>query len=82
MFGNKYGRKTFCAICGVPIHNELVQFTNEELAAKSEKERDYIVGGLVFAPVNLRVINGLDVNDLNVGRFHGYSASQPQYVEP
>ncbi|RWA04580.1 hypothetical protein EKO27_g10524 [Xylaria grammica] len=82
MFGNKYGRKTFCGICGVPIHNELVHFTDEELAAKPEKERDYIVGGLVFAPVNLRVINGLDVNDLNVGRFHGYSASQPQYVEP
>ncbi|KAI1298391.1 glutathione-dependent formaldehyde-activating enzyme [Xylaria venustula] len=81
-FGRKTAGKTFCKICNVPIHNEVLKFTEEELATKTEKEREYILGGQSFAPVNLRIINNFDVNDLNVRQFDGYSEHQPAYVEP
>ncbi|KAI0535044.1 glutathione-dependent formaldehyde-activating enzyme [Xylaria digitata] len=82
LFGNKFTEKTFCNICGVPIHNELLEFTEEELAVRTKEERDWIVSGQDFAPVNLRIINGLDVNDLNISQLHGWSVLQPPYVEP
>ncbi|KAF2971750.1 hypothetical protein GQX73_g1852 [Xylaria multiplex] len=82
IFGNKFTEKTFCKICGVPIHTEILDFTEEELAVKSKEERDWIVSVQSFSPVNLRIINGLDVNDLKASQFHGYSTLQPSYLEP
>ncbi|KAI1178451.1 glutathione-dependent formaldehyde-activating enzyme [Nemania sp. FL0916] len=82
LFGLKSTGKTFCKVCGVPIHSQMMKFTEEELASKSEKEKDWILGGQSLAPVNLRIINDLDVNDLNASRFDGYTAFQPPYVEP
>ncbi|KAI1347317.1 glutathione-dependent formaldehyde-activating enzyme [Xylaria sp. FL0043] len=81
-FGRKTSGKTFCKICSIPIHNEVLKFTDEELAAKIKEDRDWILGGQNLAPVNLRIINNLDVSDLNVSRFQGYTAWHPPYVEP
>ncbi|KAI1278157.1 glutathione-dependent formaldehyde-activating enzyme [Xylaria sp. FL0933] len=81
-FGRKTSGKTFCKICSIPIHNEVLKFTDEELAAKTKEDRDWILGGQNLAPVNLRIINNLDVSDLNVSRFQGYTAWHPPYVEP
>lgn len=81
-FGKKTGEKSFCKICGVPVHNELSQPTAEELAAMTDEERDWRLGGLALAPVNLRVINDLDVNELTVTQFEGYTVWRPPYVEP
>ncbi|KAI1427815.1 glutathione-dependent formaldehyde-activating enzyme [Xylaria sp. FL1777] len=82
IFGKKTSGKTFCKICSVPIHNVALEFTEEELATKTDKERDWILGGQSLAPINLRTINEFDVNDLNVSQFQGYSVFQPPYVEP
>ncbi|KAJ2989610.1 hypothetical protein NUW58_g3383 [Xylaria curta] len=82
LFGKKNVGKTFCKVCSVPIHNHMMEFSEEELATKSQEERDWVVGGQIFSPVNLRTINGLDVNDLKVFQFQGYATLQPPYVEP
>ncbi|KAI3336760.1 glutathione-dependent formaldehyde-activating enzyme [Xylariaceae sp. AK1471] len=82
LFGKKSAGKTFCKICGVPVHNQMMQFTEEEIAAMSEATRKWCIGGKDLAPINLRLINDLNVKDLNVDRFDGYAAIQPPYVEP
>ncbi|KAI3330700.1 glutathione-dependent formaldehyde-activating enzyme [Ustulina deusta] len=82
LFGRKTSGKTFCKICGVPIHNEVMKFTEEELATKTGKEKDWILGGQSLAPVNLRIINDFDVENLNAIQFQGYSVHQPPYINP
>ncbi|KAJ3561558.1 hypothetical protein NPX13_g8899 [Xylaria arbuscula] len=82
-FGKKNSAKSFCKICGVPVHNEVLQPTAEELAAMTDEERDWRLGGLALAPVNLRIINDFDVKELDgVRQFEGYTVWQPPYVEP
>ncbi|KAI1364087.1 glutathione-dependent formaldehyde-activating enzyme [Xylaria arbuscula] len=82
-FGKKSSAKSFCKICGVPVHNEVLQPTAEELAAMTDEERDWRLGGLALAPVNLRIINDFDVKELDgVRQFEGYTVWQPPYVEP
>ncbi|KAI0509722.1 glutathione-dependent formaldehyde-activating enzyme [Xylaria bambusicola] len=81
-FGKKHSGKTFCKICGVPVHNELVEPSTEELAAMTDEEKIKRLGGISLSPINLRVIHDLNVNDLSVYQFDGYSIFQPPYVEP
>ncbi|KAI0159728.1 glutathione-dependent formaldehyde-activating enzyme [Xylariaceae sp. FL1272] len=80
--GNKTCGKSFCKICGVPVHNEILKFSDEELAAMTQEKRDWVTGGQNLCPINLRVINGLDVTELNTTKFNGYEKLQPPYEEP
>ncbi|KAI1268989.1 glutathione-dependent formaldehyde-activating enzyme [Xylariaceae sp. FL1019] len=80
--GNKTCGKSFCKICGVPVHNEILKFSDEEIAAMPQEKKDWVVGGQNLCPINLRVINGLDVTELKTVKFNGYEKLQPPYEEP
>ncbi|KAI1409676.1 glutathione-dependent formaldehyde-activating enzyme [Hypoxylon sp. FL1857] len=82
LFGSMLWGKPFCKICGVSVHNQSPSLTEEELNAMPEDRRDFIRGGLDLTPINLRIFNDLDVEDLNVGHYDGYNKNPPLYVEP
>lgn len=74
--------KLFCKICGVPLYSEAAQLTEERIAEMDEATRKWYEGAKVIKALNLRVLDGLDVNDLSPTRFDGYNFIQPGYVEP
>lgn len=82
LFNSMLWGKTFCKICGVPIHNKCEPITEEELNGMPEDRRNFIKGGQALTPINLRIFNDLNVEDLNVVQFDGYNKNLPMYVEP
>ncbi|KAF2967896.1 hypothetical protein GQX73_g5722 [Xylaria multiplex] len=82
LFNKNIASKKFCKICGVPVYSEAVQCTEEQVAQMDEGSRQWYTRSKDLIALNLRVINGLDVKDLNATRFDGYTYIQPGYVEP
>ena len=73
--------KAFCRTCGVLVDNHPVEMTEERLAALSEQTRAVHLANVHRHPVNLRVLHGVHVDDVNVTRLDGYS-KPPLYKEP
>ncbi|KAI3331521.1 glutathione-dependent formaldehyde-activating enzyme [Xylariaceae sp. AK1471] len=82
LFNKRAAKKRFCKICGVPVCQETVQFSEEKVAQMPENMKKWYVGAKDLTSLNLRVIHGLNVGDLNPKRFDGYNFIPPQYVEP
>ncbi|KAI1142300.1 glutathione-dependent formaldehyde-activating enzyme [Hypoxylon sp. FL0543] len=82
LFGSMLFGKTFCKTCGIAVHNQVQPITEDELNAMTEERRNFIKGGMEMTPINLRLFNDLDVEDLNVAHFDGYNKNLPLYVEP
>ncbi|KAI0022668.1 glutathione-dependent formaldehyde-activating enzyme [Xylariomycetidae sp. FL0641] len=84
-FAIKFGGKAFCKYCGVFVYNAIQPLPEERLEAFPAEMRDKAGGriaeALALMPVNLRIIEGLDVNDLNVEHCDGYSIGRP-WIEP
>ena len=62
-FGRKVGGHAFCSTCGVPVVNKL-----GPPGGKNAGEATSIAGRL---PVNVRTINGIDLNALPVNKADG-----------
>ncbi|KAI1386358.1 glutathione-dependent formaldehyde-activating enzyme [Hypoxylon trugodes] len=82
LFNTKLFGKTFCKICGIPIHNQPQPITEEQFNNLPEGHRKWLKSGQDLMPINLRTIDGLDVDDLNVVHYDGYNKNPPRYVEP
>ncbi|KAI0870963.1 glutathione-dependent formaldehyde-activating enzyme [Hypoxylon argillaceum] len=80
--GKKFAGKKFCKICGIPISSEAVLATDERVAQMDPDTRKWYEGAILIKALNLRVIDGLDVNDLTPARLDGYNLIKPGYVEP
>jgi len=82
-FGNKIWRKLFCKTCGVNIGSEVnPDMTEDEIAALPELYQQFRTSHINARPLNLRVVNGLDVKTLKPGRGDGFSKQEPQYIYP
>ncbi|KAI1436076.1 glutathione-dependent formaldehyde-activating enzyme [Xylaria sp. CBS 124048] len=81
-FNKKAAGKLFCKKCGVPVAVEIRQFTDEEIEQMDEATKEWYVGGRHLMPINLRIINGLNVKELAPSQCDGYSMIGPAYVEP
>ncbi|KAI1504498.1 glutathione-dependent formaldehyde-activating enzyme [Biscogniauxia marginata] len=81
-FGRCIWQKTFCKTCGVPIHNHMEDFTEEQLAAMSQEDREWTSPKRDWSPVNLRVLNGIDLSILKIERLRGSILRDPPYVNP
>ena len=60
-FGRKVGGHAFCSTCGVPVVNKL--------RPQSEGEAGAVIAGRL--PINVRTINGIDLNALPVNKADG-----------
>ncbi|KAH9891504.1 glutathione-dependent formaldehyde-activating enzyme [Xylariomycetidae sp. FL2044] len=85
-YGFNSGRalKRFCRICGIYVYNLSKNLnTPEELAALSEERREWVLRMMDCTPVNLRLIDGVDVRkDVSPVKMDGYSQIKEPYVEP
>ncbi|TGJ83001.1 hypothetical protein E0Z10_g5766 [Xylaria hypoxylon] len=81
-FNKKIVSKNFCKSCGVPVCSETVDCSEEQVAQMDEATRQWYTQSKGLMAFNLRVINGLNVKDLNPKHFNGYTYIQPGYVEP
>ncbi|KAI1342323.1 glutathione-dependent formaldehyde-activating enzyme [Xylariaceae sp. FL0016] len=80
--GRGFWSKSFCRTCGVHVLNELMPLTEEQLAGLSPETRAWTWGGKAFFPINLRVMNGVDVRELKTIKADGYGKIRPKYEEP
>ncbi|KAI1738884.1 glutathione-dependent formaldehyde-activating enzyme [Xylaria scruposa] len=83
VFNKKLAVKLFCKTCGVPICSQTATGVSEEqVAGMDENTRKWYESSKTRKALNLRVLDGLNVKDLNPGQFDGYNFIQPGYVEP
>lgn len=82
MFNKRAAKKMFCKTCGVPVGQETVKLSDEQIAQFDENTKQWYEGSKDQVSVNLRVLHGVDVKELSPNRFDGYNYVQPRYVEP
>ncbi|KAK7750470.1 hypothetical protein SLS62_007549 [Diatrype stigma] len=80
-FGLHAWGKTFCKKCGTPVGNEPMPVTGEQLARFPEGYRTFYLENSHMRPINLRILDGVDVKKLNIVQMQGYDRP-PAFVEP
>ncbi|KAF5643515.1 glutathione-dependent formaldehyde-activating enzyme [Fusarium tjaetaba] len=75
--------KTFCKMCGVQLTNKPVLQSDEAIAAMSDGDRKLYDMISPLHPVNLRVFDGIDLNEI-VGKVEKLPGADrpPKYVNP
>ncbi|KAI2611931.1 Mss4-like protein [Hypoxylon sp. NC1633] len=84
-FGRGVWRKTFCKTCGVPVHNLIDDYTPAQVSTFPESLQEWVTSHLEWSPVNLRVLEGINLKELNVRRFDGWGAEgrgRVAYINP
>lgn len=82
LFGLSMMGKTFCKTCGVQLTNEPAELSEEALAALPSDKLEWFQSGRARHPVNLRVLNGVDLALLTPQRLTMTAEMEPQYVNP
>ncbi|KAH7123343.1 glutathione-dependent formaldehyde-activating enzyme [Dactylonectria estremocensis] len=82
-FNTKVVDKTFCKKCGVQMTNQPALQSNEAVASMSEAQRKVYNLVKSMQPVNLRVLEGIDLVGLKdkIQKIHG-ADRPPLYVNP
>ncbi|KAI1804920.1 hypothetical protein F4811DRAFT_518189 [Daldinia bambusicola] len=77
-FGGGVWRKSFCRACGVALHNRIEDYTPERIERELPAEqRQWARDHLDWSPVNLRVLDGVDLAALRITRVEGSKRSGP-----
>lgn len=75
--------KPFCKVCGIPISNFVNDgLSEDEIAALSPEARMWHGKASECTPINIRIINGLDIDSLNTEKMDGFNIIKPGYVNP
>jgi hypothetical protein len=75
--------KTFCKVCGVNVGNEPAPISEEKIAALSPELRAYYEVAKTLAPMNLKVLDGVDFADVKEAKRAPEGANaEPKYVNP
>ncbi|KAH7021568.1 glutathione-dependent formaldehyde-activating enzyme [Microdochium trichocladiopsis] len=74
--------KTFCKTCGVPLTNMPVELPEEERQALSDEDQKGYAMIKLMHPVNVRVLEGIDLKKLKIMRLTAGLDLQPVYVNP
>ncbi|OHE90728.1 glutathione-dependent formaldehyde-activating enzyme [Colletotrichum orchidophilum] len=82
IFGHHILAKTFCKTCGVSITNQSNTLTDEEQSALVERAQFWYKWSKTLHPVNVRVLDGVDLKSLKVLQVDGKTEHQPGYVNP
>ncbi|KAI8962974.1 Mss4-like protein [Daldinia sp. FL1419] len=85
-FGGGVWRKSFCRTCGVPVHNRIEDYTPEQILQLPVEQQQWTRDHLDWSPVNLRVMDGVNLSELKIKRIDGSTRSGPpkpgSYVDP
>ncbi|OTA55598.1 hypothetical protein K449DRAFT_171672 [Hypoxylon sp. EC38] len=81
-FGRGIWKKSFCRTCGVPIHNHIDDYTPEQIAELPEDKRQWTIDHLDWSPINLRILDGVNLNELPITRVEGSKLGYAAYVNP
>ncbi|WYZ45269.1 hypothetical protein EsH8_VIII_000585 [Colletotrichum jinshuiense] len=82
IFGNRITAKIFCKTCGIPLTNMHNPMTEEEHNALPEPAQYWHDRSKEKHPVNLRVLNGVDLKCLKTRQLDGKNEHHPRYVNP
>lgn len=74
--------KTFCRTCGMNMTNQPAPLTSEEVAAMSEDDRKWFESSKLRHPVNVRVLDGVDLTKLKIIKMTRGLDLPPKYVNP
>ncbi|KAI0380559.1 Mss4-like protein [Hypomontagnella monticulosa] len=82
-FGRGVWRKTFCRTCGIPIQNHIEDYTPERIEAEiPEEHQQWAREHLEWSPINLRVLEGVNLGELKFRRVNGMTRRGPFYENP
>ncbi|KAI1767802.1 hypothetical protein GGR53DRAFT_69494 [Hypoxylon sp. FL1150] len=81
-FGRKAWRKTFCRECGVPVSNYIEGYDMDAIDEMPEENREWAKSHLDWSPINVRVLEGVDLEELKITRVNGSTLRKPFYVNP
>jgi hypothetical protein len=80
--GNKVFAKGFCKTCAVPIDNKSVELTDEQREALPEAPKQWYDSGKDYCGINIKALNGVDLESLKISKVDGWNAAKPMYVNP
>lgn len=74
--------KVFCNKCGVFIARRPLPVPDEIAAALPAEVKKWTVDATEFLPLNLKILDGVDIGKLDVTYIDGYDIIPPPYVNP
>ena len=74
--------KSFCRVCGVPLTNIPVELSEDEVLKLTAEELEGYGMIKLTHPVNIRVLENIDLRKLNVKRLTTGQDLLPKYVNP
>lgn len=80
MFGRKMAAQHFCSKCGVNVYTELLGPPKELVATWSDARKAMVAKKLDLCPINLRALNGVEWDNLNITSEYDGADEEPQYV--
>ncbi|KAI5921498.1 glutathione-dependent formaldehyde-activating enzyme [Camillea tinctor] len=81
-FGTGVWKKSFCRTCGVQIHHHIDDYSEAQLAAMPAEVAAWAGPRRDWSPVNLRVLDGVDLSILKIERLRGSILRGDPYVNP
>ncbi|CAM1511435.1 Fc.00g089480.m01.CDS01 [Cosmosporella sp. VM-42] len=80
--GKKMMSKTFCKTCGIPVGNVGNKLSGEEIEALGPDLQKWYHQCFLVEPINIRTLNGFDLESVETSRFDGFNLILPKYVNP
>lgn len=74
--------KAFCKTCGVYLYGKHHPAPEEVVAQMPEEHKKWVVDGAHLRPLNMRILDGVDLKEMNMAHFQGYAGIPPGYTEP
>jgi hypothetical protein len=73
---------SFCKTCGVPLGSTRRELSPEEYDGMSDNVKRWYDGAKTVQNINVRLLDGVRLQDLKIERFDGYNIIQPAYKNP
>ncbi|KAH7030879.1 glutathione-dependent formaldehyde-activating enzyme [Microdochium trichocladiopsis] len=74
--------KAFCKTCGIYLYGKYHSPPEAAIANLSEEGKKWVLGGAHLRPLNIRILNGVDLKELKLSHSDGYTNIPPGYTEP
>jgi hypothetical protein len=72
----------FCKNCGVFIGRRSLPVSDELASKLPEQAKKWTVDISHLQPINLRILNDVDLKELDISPIDGYNLIPPKYIDP